>query len=35
MEISKNYVPGEIEKKWYDHWIKKGYFILEEEQEQI
>jgi valyl-tRNA synthetase len=26
MEISKNYVPGEIEKKWYDHWIKKGYF---------
>lgn len=26
MEISKTYSPQEIEKKWYEHWEKKGYF---------
>jgi valyl-tRNA synthetase len=26
MELSKNYLPGEVETKWYAHWIKNGYF---------
>lgn len=26
MELSKNYNPAEIEGKWYDHWMQKGYF---------
>ncbi|MDP8211379.1 MAG: valine--tRNA ligase [Candidatus Stygibacter australis] len=26
MDIKKQYEPQEIEKKWYDHWIEKGYF---------
>lgn len=26
MELSKNYNPGEIETKWYNHWLEKGYF---------
>ncbi len=26
MEISKTYNPQKIEKKWYAHWIEKGYF---------
>jgi valyl-tRNA synthetase len=26
MELSKNYIPGEIETKWYEHWVKSGYF---------
>lgn len=26
MELSKNYIPGEIEAKWYQHWLDKGYF---------
>ncbi len=26
MEINKTYEPKNIEKKWYDHWIEKGYF---------
>ena len=26
MELSKNYLPGEVESKWYAHWIEKGYF---------
>lgn len=26
MELSKNYLPGEIEAKWYQHWLDKGYF---------
>jgi valyl-tRNA synthetase len=25
-EISKAYEPGKIEKKWYDFWLKQGYF---------
>ncbi|MCF7913041.1 MAG: valine--tRNA ligase [Candidatus Cloacimonetes bacterium] len=29
MEIKKQYEPQEIEKKWYDHWINKGYFTPE------
>ena len=26
MELSKNYIPAEIEDKWYSHWLQKGYF---------
>jgi valyl-tRNA synthetase len=26
MELSKNYIPGTVEEKWYKHWISKGYF---------
>ncbi len=29
MEINKNYEPQKIEKKWYKHWIEKGYFTPE------
>ena len=26
MELSKNYLPAEIEAKWYEHWLEKKYF---------
>jgi valyl-tRNA synthetase len=26
MELSKNFEPQEIEKKWYQHWLDKQYF---------
>ncbi len=26
MELSKNYIPTEVETKWYAHWLEKGYF---------
>ncbi len=26
MELSKNFEPQEIEKKWYSHWMSNGYF---------
>ncbi|MFM2359881.1 MAG: hypothetical protein RLY16_1874, partial [Bacteroidota bacterium] len=26
MELSKNYMPGETEARWYEHWMEKGYF---------
>ncbi len=26
MELSKNYIPNETEERWYEHWLKKGYF---------
>ena len=25
-ELSKRYVPGDIEDKWYGHWMKAGHF---------
>jgi len=25
-EIPKRYDPGKIESRWYDFWMKKGYF---------
>jgi valyl-tRNA synthetase len=28
-EIPKAYEPGNIEKKWYDFWLKQGYFSPE------
>ncbi|HEX2606075.1 MAG TPA: valine--tRNA ligase [Flavisolibacter sp.] len=24
--LSKNFEPGQIEEKWYQHWLDKGYF---------
>jgi len=29
MEIPKNYIPQEIEEKWYEYWIEKKYFHSE------
>ena len=26
MELTKNFEPQEIEKRWYSHWMKQGYF---------
>lgn len=26
MELSKNYIPNEVEAKWYQHWLDKNYF---------
>ncbi|MES1225899.1 MAG: class I tRNA ligase family protein, partial [Bacteroidota bacterium] len=26
MELTKNYIPAEVEEKWYKHWLSKGYF---------
>ena len=26
MELSKNYIPTDVEIKWYKHWIEMGYF---------
>src|SRR6186997_1906897 len=26
MELSKNYIPNEVEANWYKHWLNKGYF---------
>jgi valyl-tRNA synthetase len=29
MELSKNYIPSEVEEKWYKHWMEKKYFKSE------
>ncbi len=26
MELTKNFEPGTLENKWYQHWLDKGYF---------
>lgn len=26
MELSKNYIPEQVESKWYKHWLNKQYF---------
>ena len=26
IELDKVFSPGIVEKRWYDHWQKKGYF---------
>jgi valyl-tRNA synthetase len=26
MELTKNYIPTEVENRWYQHWLNKGYF---------
>ena len=25
-ELPKNYDPTEVERRWYDHWVDRGYF---------
>ncbi|HXS55608.1 MAG TPA: valine--tRNA ligase [Hanamia sp.] len=32
MELSKNYIPGTVEEKWYKHWMNKGYFKSEPDE---
>ncbi|MDQ2718584.1 MAG: valine--tRNA ligase [Bacteroidota bacterium] len=32
MELSKNYVPGTVEEKWYKHWMSKNYFKSEPDE---
>lgn len=29
MELSKNYIPGTVEEKWYKHWMAQNYFKSE------
>ncbi|MFM6995039.1 MAG: valine--tRNA ligase, partial [Sediminibacterium sp.] len=29
MELSKNFNPAEVDSKWYQHWVDKGYFHSE------
>jgi valyl-tRNA synthetase len=29
MELSKNYIPGTVEEKWYKHWRAQNYFKSE------
>jgi valyl-tRNA synthetase len=26
MELTKNYIPTEVEANWYSHWLEEGYF---------
>ncbi len=26
MELTKNFIPANVEEKWYKHWLQKGYF---------
>ncbi len=28
-ELSKTYDPAQVEEKWYQHWVEKGYFEAE------
>ena len=32
MELSKNFIHGEAEAKWYSHWMEKGYFNSEPDE---
>jgi len=32
MELSKNYIPADVEEKWYKHWMEKKYFRSEPDQ---
>ncbi len=32
MELSKNFEPQGIEQKWYQHWLKQGYFNSKPDQ---
>ncbi len=34
MEISSKYNPATTEDKWYDHWMKKGYFHSEPDERE-
>ena len=32
MELSKNYIPGTVEEKWYKHWMVQNYFKSEPDE---
>ncbi|MDP4282785.1 MAG: valine--tRNA ligase [Bacteroidota bacterium] len=32
MELSKNYIPGTVEEKWYNYWKSKNYFKSEPDE---
>ncbi len=32
MELSKNYIPGSVEEKWYKHWMAQNYFKSEPDE---
>jgi len=32
MELSKNYIPGTVEEKWYKHWMAQNYFKSEPDE---
>jgi valyl-tRNA synthetase len=32
MALSKNYLPGETEQRWYAHWMQQGYFHSEPDE---
>lgn len=32
MELSKNYIPADVEEKWYKHWMEKKYFKSEPDE---
>ena len=34
MSLSTRYNPGETESKWYEHWMKKGYFHSEPDERE-
>ncbi len=34
MDINSKYDPAELEQKWYDHWMKKGYFHSEPDERE-
>ena len=34
MEIPKTYEPSKAEKKWYSHWMEKGYFHSEPDERE-
>jgi len=34
MEVSKNYISGPVEEKWYKYWMEKNYFKSEPDSRQ-
>ena len=34
MELSKNYIPNEVETRWYETWLSKGYFASKPDERE-
>ena len=34
MELSKNYIPNEVENRWYETWLNKGYFASKPDERE-
>ncbi len=34
MELTKNYIPNEVEAKWYAHWLEQGYFTSKPDERE-